>query len=85
MMSKEIMLLFYRNGLNLMLSLIFISSLIHIYKSKNIKNYIFTSFIYFLVIMTREDFIWLLPSLVITLIITNDLWYKKILIPFIIY
>lgn len=84
MVSKELMLLFYRNGFNIILTIIFFSSLLNIYYKTNVKNYIFVGLSYFFLIITREDFIWLLPALILILIFTKDTLLKKFIVPFIV-
>lgn len=77
--SKLTFLIFYRNWFNVCLILIYFSCLINFYYKKNIINSIFLGLSFTLCFFTREDFVWIIPSLIAVLIFTKTNIIKKVI------
>lgn len=79
MLSKEIYLLFYRNGLNTILLILFFSCLFNYINSKKIYANVLLGFSIFLLAITREDFFWILPVTVLILVFKKEHIFKKLI------
>lgn len=72
MYAKDVFLVFYRNGFNVSLILIFLAIINLILTSENKRNYFWLGIVFYLLLITREDFFWLLPGLIYVLMVKKD-------------
>lgn len=77
--AKETYLLFYRNGFNISMILFFFGTLISYYFNSNKKNSIFLGITFFLMLMTREDYIWIIPAFIFIIVIVKTKIINKII------
>lgn len=77
--SKLTFLVFYRNWFNVCIIIIYFASLINFYFKKNLLNGILVGLIFSVAFFTREDYIWLVPSLILVLFYTKTKLINKVL------